>query len=317
MFQFKRANGVYYVGFYIGKKRVNKSLKTKNKSIANERFREFKTDNRTVRISDMKRKALEYAGINTSPKTQSAYRNCLTRFMEYLNDDKLANISETDIKNYIGYRNGNKYSMNIEIAILKKAFKIACDKNWINASPARNIKKFNVKSPVKEFTPEIEELFLNELKECGNINYYYAFVIALETGMRKSEVCTLKWPQIDNDRILLINKMDEAEEFSYLNDRAKEILLKLKQNKIRSIDDHIYGQPLNQRNLTRTFNRIRTKLGIDNSIRFHSTRHTAVTKWANGHPLHIAQALARHRDIKTTMNYVHVNEKQLKDAVNK
>lgn len=317
MFLFKRSNGKYYVGYYIGKKRVNRSLKTSNKAVANERFRDFKADNKTVRISDMKRKALEYAGINTSPKTQSAYRNCLNRFEEYLGNDKLANVSETDIQNYIGFRNGNKYSMNIEIAILKKAFKIACDKKWILDNPVKNIKKFSVKSPVKDFTTEQKESILAELKQCGNINYYYAFALALETGMRKAEICNLKWSQVKHDKILLPNKMDDEPENTYLNDTAIDILSILKQRKIKSINDYVFGNKLNERNLTRTFNRIRAKLGFDNTIRFHSTRHTAVTKWANELPLHIAQALARHRDIKTTMNYVHTNEQQLREAVNK
>ena len=318
-------NNVPYFMYYLKYTDKNghirhKSTGCKNRKEANEFYRNFNSaviKDHTVRISDMKRKALEYAGINTSLKTQSAYHNCLTRFEEYLQNDKLANISETDIQNYIGYRNGNKYSMNIEIAIIKKAFKIACDKKWIQDNPARNIKKFNVKSPVKEFTLQQKEMFLAELKECGNINYYYAAVIAFETGMRKAEICNLTWNQIENDRVNLGNKIDNAAEYAYLNDKAIEILQILKLNKIRSINNYVFGNPLNQRNLTRTFNRVRAKLGFSNYIRFHSTRHTAVTKWANELPLHIAQALARHRDIKTTMNYVHTNEQQLKDAVNK
>lgn len=318
MFLFQRTNKKWYVGYYIGKKRVNRSLKTCNKAVANERFREFKADNKTVRISDMMRKALEYAGINTSLKTQSAYRLCLTRFKDYLKDEKLANISETDIKNYIGWRNGNKYSMNIEIAILKTSFKIACDKDWIIKNPAKNIKKFEPKSPVKDFTAEEKTAFLNELKQCGNINYYYATVLAFETGMRKAEICNLKWSQIiNNEKILLGNKMDEEPEYAYVSAKALEVLSELKAAKVRSLDDYVFGHPLQQRNLTRTFNRIRAKLGLDKYIRFHSTRHTAITKWANKMPLHVAQKLARHRDIKTTMKYVHTDEQQLKDAVNK
>lgn len=318
MFLYQRKNKIWYVGFYQGKKRVNVSLKTRNKTIANEKFRDFKTENKSVRISDLKRKALEYAVINTGPKTQSAYMLCLARFEEYLGNDKLVNISQTDIENYIGFRNGNKYSMNIEIAILKKAFKIACDKKWISDNPAKNVKKFNVKSPVKEFTDELKEKFTEELKQCGNINYYYAFELAIETGMRKAEICNLKWSQVINrEKIKIGNKIDDNTEYAYLSYKALAILDILKKSNIKSINDYVFGNPLQQRNLTRTFNRIREKLGIDNSIRFHSTRHTAVTKWANEHPLHIAQALARHRDVKTTMNYVHVNEDQLKKAINR
>lgn len=317
---YKHKNGIYRIAYKENGilKRITTGCRTKSE--ANNFYRNFNPDkikNGDVRISDMKRKALEYAGFNTGAKTQSAYRLCLSRFEAYLQNDKLANISATDIQNYIGSRNGNKYSMNIEIAILKKSFKIACDKKWITDNPCRDVKKFKTKSPVEYFTPGIKETFLNELKQCGNINYYYAVVIAFETGLRKAEICSLKWDQVNNGRIKLKNKIDGETEYAYYGKDTAEILNILKAGKVQSINEYIFGNPLNQRNLTRTFNRVRDKLGLSKYIRFHSTRHTAITHWANTLPFHLAQNLARHRTPVMTSKYIHTIDEQLREAVNK
>jgi integrase len=48
------------------------------------------------------------------------------------------------------------------------------------------------------------------------------------------------------------------------------------------------------------------------AVRFHDLRHTAISRLANNPavPLVYAQAFARHKDIKTTMLYVHKIESE-------
>lgn len=280
-------------------------------------------------LEDLKFKVLEYAKLNVQEKTYKAYIHLFKCLISYLGNKKLNRISKTDLLNYIATRKKticNKtgkyyslFSLNIEIAILKKSLSIAEDENWIVKNPAKTIKKFKVKSEVKAFEDDELNLFLNEVRaNTKNINYYYAIQLGILTGLRKSEIANLKWNQIDfnNFQIHLYNKMTKEPECAYFNENAIRIFNELKKSNIIDTEGYIWGRPLNQRNLSRTFNYWRDRLGLSDKLRFHSTRHTAITRWAYKYPSQIVQDLARHHSPVMTKRYIHTREQQLRNAIN-
>jgi integrase len=283
---------------------------------------------KTAQLEDLRQKVLDYARLNVKEKTYSAYAHALDCLIGFLGNKKICHISTTDLQNFIAVRKkticnktGRHYSLfslNIEIAVLKKSFSIAEDENWLQKNPALKIKKFKVKSEVEAFTDEQLELFLDTVKSnTKNIHYYYAVRLGILIGLRKSEIANLKWPQIDfrNNRISLYNKMTKESEYAYFNDAAGAIFNELKKSNVIDIEGFIWGKPLNQRNLTRTFNYWRDKLELSKMLRFHSTRHTAITRWANKYPFPIAMELARHHSAEMTRRYIHTRDKQLKKAI--
>jgi len=328
MFLYKRKNGIWYIGMTESGKRRNVTTKTKNKADANEFFRTFKGNFKTIRLDRLAEFALNYARLNTSKSTHSAYKLLLTRLIEHLGNLRINDITRVDLMNFISERRATLnpisgqlysfYSLNIEIAIIKKIFNLAIEKAWLPSNPAKDIKKLKVVSPVKEFTDEERLCFLSEFEKMKeNKHYYYAVIIAFNTGMRRGEVCSLKWDQIDyqNSRIKLSNKITKETEFAYFNEEVLNILTELRQSKIKSHAGFIWGRELNAHYLSRTFHRTVKRLGLNPELRFHSTRHTAITKWANNLPFHIAQDLARHKSPVMTKKYTHTKIEQLKDAV--
>jgi integrase len=72
-----------------------------------------------------------------------------------------------------------------------------------------------------------------------------------------------------------------------------------------------------RRNLTRWYKRILRKAGLDEAIRLHDLRHTAITDWiAAGADPKVAQALASHATAQTTINiYAQARDELKRDAV--
>ena len=66
----------------------------------------------------------------------------------------------------------------------------------------------------------------------------------------------------------------------------------------------------------RLLKKIGAALGIKTNLHHHAARHTFITRYlAEGGRLEVAQDLAGHSDIKTTMKYVHVDLSQKKDDI--
>lgn len=317
--------------FTLNGETVRKSTGKKNMTEAMEYFRQFKpglSEHDKKRLSDLKVKALEHAKANCKDKTYAQYENTFKLLIEILHDETLKNITKTDLQNYIGIREKSlkpdgtpysKYTLNLEIAVIKKAFDIAHDKKWIAENPAKKLKKFKVKSTVPSIDDSEIPILLETIRNnTKNIHYYYAVVMALNTGMRKSEICYLKWNQVDftDFKIELKNKINGETEYAFFNDEVMKIFSELKKSNIISSEGYVWGRALNIYNLGRTFRYWRDKLGLSKKIHFHSTRHTAITKWANSLNLHIAQDLARHSSPKQTKDYVHTKTEQLKQAIN-
>lgn len=68
--------------------------------------------------------------------------------------------------------------------------------------------------------------------------------------------------------------------------------------------------------LSREFRRCRNKLGISKSIVLYSARHEAATQIVRTHGVAHAKEILGHTDIKTTQRYTHLEEDDLRFAVN-
>jgi site-specific recombinase XerD len=77
----------------------------------------------------------------------------------------------------------------------------------------------------------------------------------------------------------------------------------------------IFGDPLKYEAIRSIFDRLAQKSGISR-LHPHLLRHTAATRMlSNGADLHSVQRLLRHRDIRTTLRYLHLVPDQLQDKM--
>ena len=114
-------------------------------------------------------------------------------------------------------------AINRDIEVLRKMFNIAIDNGWLTKNPCKSVKKLRQENKLERYlTPEEEFRLLNNCT--GRLSHLKAIIqFALNTGMRKEEILSLKNVQSENQ--ILKNKLyDKDLEIKYLRDKHEEIV---------------------------------------------------------------------------------------------
>lgn len=162
---------------------------------------------------------------------------------------------------------------------------------------------------------------------------YVAYLMELETGVRANELWGIKLKDrpVQGTKISISrqylgnNKFDLTKgkvaryvPFSQgLRDELKALLNdeQIEQYPERTLFVNNAGSPIDHNNFkNRVFVKDVEESGV-RLIRFHDLRHTTITNWIrNGINIVIVQKMAGHKDLKTTMRYVHVLGREIEDV---
>lgn len=132
-------------------------------------------------------------------------------------------------------------------------------------------------------------------------------IFALETGMRRSEILSLKWKDMDLD-----SRMATLETTKNGDRRVVPLSLKAV-GLLQGLPRHISGQvfPMSSCAVAASFNRATARAGIKN-FRFHDLRHTAITQLAARLPNLIElAAVTGHKSLKMLQRYYHPRPEDL------
>ena len=239
----------------------------------------------------------------------------------YFKNKNLTDINPKDIDKYKEYMLDNGYkpaSVNRELSCLKYLFNLA--KRW---------KKFFGNNPVAEvefleegegitriLTLEEEDLLLKE-----SPTYLKNIIItALNTGMRKMEILSLKWENVDleknNITINQTNTKSKKTRIIPISSYLRKILLE--QKLLCGGSEYVYPNDSGEGHITdikRSFSTACKKAEIT-GFRFHDLRHTAGTRMIeSGVNVVLVSKILGHSDINLTVKrYIHPEE-SLRDAV--
>lgn len=216
------------------------------------------------------------------------------------------------------------------IAVLSRVMSVAVDNlEWLDKSPIRGVKK-----PDKEHEkiPRVlgfdeEKLLLVAAKSSDNLFIHDIILIALRTGMRYSEIMTLRWKDIDwldeyalitlqktkNKRQRVVPLVKDA--FINLLDRRNNINDESAEGLLLFPSDKNVKKPVEIRKAWVTCLR-RAKV---TNLRFHDLRHTAASRFATlGYSLSEIAEILGHTDQRSTQIYTHFAKghtvKMAKDA---
>ena len=269
--------------------------------------------------------------IDASPQTIKTYMACIKRFVAWLEEHQINTVEYDTIviyKNHLGETMKAK-SINTHLSAIKDLFKFIERKGGRNV--AKSVKKEKVSNDFvrDSLTTEQVQQILNSIDtdtEQG-ARAYAMFRLMVQTGLRECEIVRADISDIKtkgNNTVLYIQGKGENSKNNYVV---------LYPSVINALQNYFVkrgakaGEPLftstsnhntNGRVTTRTVQRIVKGLYADNgivsdNITTHSTRHTAVTlSILNGADITQAQAMARHKNINTTMIYFH-NLNRLED----
>jgi site-specific recombinase XerD len=136
---------------------------------------------------------------------------------------------------------------------------------------------------------------------------------AYSSGLRVSEVVNLKLSDIDSENMQLLVRSGKGNKDRYtLLSRKTLLFLRQYYTSYRPTEWLFYSgydktRPLSSRTAQKVFKDSTIKAGISKSVTIHTLRHSFATHLLmNGANLVTIQALLGHKNIKTTMIYLHL-----------
>jgi len=200
------------------------------------------------------------------------------------------------------------------MAALSHAFTIAInDWGWMEDSPMRKVSKPTLpRGRVRFLDDDERHRLLEACKQSNNETLYLVVVLALSTGMRKSEIMTLKWKDVDLHlcRITLHDTKNGERRVVPITECALDLLQR--HNRVRRINTELLfpgrvkvDQPIDLRT---PWNTALRHSGIED-FRFHDLRHSSASYLAmNGASLAEIADVLGHKTFQMVKRYAHLSE---------
>lgn len=203
-------------------------------------------------------------------------------------------------------------TVNRYMSMLRVVLNDAVNEGLILRNPAQGIK------PLKAEESERVYLTRDELRLLIETPSDYpqmknAFLLSCLTGMRKSDLQSLKWEQIKGDTLHFPQRKTKRFQYLFLNESAKKLIEQLKQGRAR---EHVFPIRFYGGHFSEKFRAWIKKAGIQKRVTFHSGRHTfAVLQLNAGVDIYIVSELLGHSSIKSTEVYAKILSERKRDAV--
>lgn len=168
-------------------------------------------------------------------------------------------------------------------------------------------------------TRRVGDAELEALKRCTQSSELPTVIdLAVETGMRLSEIVTLRWERVDlRTRTLeLVDTKNGYGRVVPLSTRAVGVLSALRGDVVRRLDGRVFA--ISPHSATVAFRRAAARLrqmsggsmGVD--LHFHDLRHEAVSRlFERGLSVVEVAAISGHRSIQMLHRYCHMNARAL------
>ena len=209
-------------------------------------------------------------------------------------------------------------SINRELALLKKMFNQAIRWGKTNHNPvSRNVKMYKEQERIRYLSPQEES---DLLATCPPV-LKNVVLFALNTGLRRSEVASLNWQDVDIARgfvtIRASYSKNSETRMVFINKTVTDLLKKLEKTdkKHNMVFCNTKGEPFLSSGIATGFKRAVKNSGLKN-LTFHDLRHTFASRLVmQGVNLYTVQRLLGHKSYKMTQRYAHLSDSHLQNAV--
>lgn len=254
-----------------------------------------------------------------------------------INADFLGSLNITDFYSYLSYldneKDDNPTTRSRKISALRSFYNYLYQEIEVidkNVTVKLKNPKISKRQPVYLTLEETERLLnvinteKNDFLRARDLAIVFTF---LTTGMRLSELVSINVSDIENDHFKIVGKGNK-ERTIYLTENALKLIhhyLRVRKEYLNELYiDALFistrKQRISNRAVQSTIEKYLRKAGFDTSVySTHKLRHTAATlmyKYGNV-DIRALKDILGHTSISTTQIYTHLEDEDLKNAVNK
>ncbi len=281
---------------------------------------------KAIRFEQLIQRYLEYV---ETYKTYHSYERDVTsakHLSRFFKGKPINNLTSWQVEKYLSARQKeatiygrppSNASLNREIAMLRHMYNKAIEWNLVSSNPAAKIKPYKEKA--KPLAVLTEDEFEN-LYDAASDFLKPILMVAVHTGMRRNEILNLKRSDVNMQQGYVLVRETKNNEIRSVS-LSEELRNELKPicDKINDENAYVFpgkdGKPV--KSIKSSFRGALKRSGI-NHIRFHDLRHCFGSKLATeGVELPVIKKLMGHKDLSTTMRYLHPSPQHEKDAVEK
>jgi len=259
-----------------------------------------------------------------------SWRNDVSRakpLIEFFGKQRLSEVTRFLIEQFKKQRRGglsmrgdslSNSSVNRELELLSRIFSFAIERGEIDSNPFKGVKKLPMNNLLTRYLTEDEERRLMAVLTNRRAHLLPIVLIALHTGMRRGEILSLRWEQVDfvRESIYLLHTKSGKPRTVPMNAVVKDAMSEVRKD--AGGFEYVFLNPRTGKPLTdikNAFNAALKEAGIE-GLRFHDLRHTAGTRMADANaPITAIAEILGHRDIHTTMRYAHATDEGKRRAV--
>ena len=217
-----------------------------------------------------------------------------------------------------GYSRASPGGANYALSTLQRILNHAVDRGHIATNPARRVKR-NQRRKLTRFLSreEIRRLHwvLNHHAAGAAPHRQQADIIRLLllTGCRKGEIVTLRWREVDRNVLKLADSKTGSRTI-YLNEQARSIIERQPRGRSVFVFPSLRNPVRPRDGDLPLWYSARKEAGIED-VRLHDLRHTFASHAVmRGIPLPVVAKLLGHKQLKMTLRYAHVGDREIEAA---
>ena len=273
---------------------------------------------------------------NLSPKSIEAYKRDLTRYIDFLQEEKdinnLEEISPKHIRGFIRVLNDAHLapaSITRSFSSIRSYHSFLSGENLVQQNPSQllDAPKPSRKLPVVLAVEEVNRILgvIDTSKPLGRRDLAILEVL-YSAGVRVSELCDLRMIDLvlDSDMIRVTGK-GKKERFAPIGPRAQECInnyLKFDRPTLSKKDKNLgkiflsrNGRPLTRMTVNIILKKWAQVSGLKKKVSPHTFRHSFATHLLEGGAdLRVVQEMLGHVDISTTQIYYDMDREHLKEV---
>lgn len=341
--QFKRlknGDGRFSINVMVDGKRIHRVIGKESEGVtrnqAEKIIEQLKTEARHGRLklpegkkaslkmeeaaSQYVRKLKQEAGKNIKRKYWH-FKNHLLPYFKSLNFSELSTSQVDKYKHYRLEQNASNATINRELATLSHLYSKAIDWKWIQSKPCKITKLKEEENKIVYLTqPQIKRL-LEEAQKDSSPYIYLFTVVALETAMRRSELLSIEWANVDtHNRLIYLPKAKAGARNQPITQNTSRLFKKHIANLDKS-QPWLFPSKLSKsghlESIEIPFRRVVTASDLDpKQVVRHTLRHTAITHLVQaGIDLPTVQRISGHKTLQMVVRYSHQNGEHIQSAM--